>query len=299
MGILITGATGFIGNNLIRCMLEWGYHSSDIILLIGKEDKQLSDAGYRILLHRNYSYATDELRSLLHPGEQIDAVIHLGAATPKGMRQDEEIDFEENVRTTEHLLNTLPNIPGAFILGSSVSVYNTDISTPDGRYGKSKLACEQLLTDSLLKTRLWIMRFGPVYGPGEETYQKIAGSFLKKAMAGEDIMLRGDGSAVRNMVYVGDLCKRILKPLERMAPRDSVKAQELHVSDIVNEESITILQLACCAARIAGSTSRIFTEAFGEVLMDGRDYACKEAEGTSYWEGMQLLYNHLLEQDRC
>lgn len=292
MGILITGATGFVGKNLIRMMLAQGYSNKELILAMSKFGKEYADAGFRVLVHRNYTYTSEELQKLLMPGECIDAVIHLGATTPKGSEKDEEADYGENVRTTEHLINELPNVPKSFIFGSSVSIYNTDLGTADGRYGASKRQCEQLLQSRLQNTDLWILRFGPIYGPGEESYHKIAGTFLKKAMSGEDIMLKGDGSAVRHMVYIDDLCRKVLLTLAK----EQKEEPQVHILDIVNQEPITILQLATYAVQIAGGNSviRMEEEPMTKSQTRSEEYLVKKGD-TSYWEGMQRLYSYLKE----
>lgn len=281
-------------------MLKSGYESKDLILVVSKADQALQTAGFRLLLHKNYTYSLQELKALLQPKERIDTVIHLGALTPKGNGSDEHADYGENVRTTKHLLATLPAAPECFLFGSSVSVYNMDESTADGRYGASKRACEELLKKSLQDTRLWLLRFGPVYGPGEEAYQKIAGTFLKRAMAGEDIYLRGDGSAVRYMVYVDDLCREILRLLKQ-APKPEGGC---HTLDIVNKTPVTIRQLAEYAVEITGSNSCIRTEEQKPRTKtlptekaesgDGGGAVAENTE-TSYREGMQQLYHYLKE----
>jgi len=176
-----------------------------------------------------------------------------------------------------------------------------DESTADGRYGASKRACEEILKKNLPDTELWLLRFGPIYGPGEEAYQKIAGTFLKKAMAGEDIYLRGDGSAVRHMVYVDDLCREIIRILKQAPKPDSGS----HTLDIVNETPVTIRELADFAVEITQSSSKIHTEtqavkrsALPQTETALKDNEEKSAERTriSYREGIQQLYHYLKEQ---
>ena len=136
----------------------------------------------------------------------------------------------------------------------------------------------------------------------EEAYQKIAGTFLKKAMAGEDIYLRGDGSAVRHMVYVDDLCREIIRILKQAPKPDSGS----HTLDIVNETPVTIRELADWAVEMTGSNSQIILE-FKKDDKAHKQQQCnmitKYAQSiyflkkkTSYREGMQQLYHYLKEQ---
>jgi UDP-glucose 4-epimerase len=293
---LITGATGFVGSNLIQKLLQEGFLPGDIILLVGSAAgaaaEQWKKQGFRLLEHRGYTYAPEDLQKLLSDEEIIDTVIHLGAATPKGVKADETTDFNENIRTTQHLVRTLPNMPKRFLFGSSVSVSHAAEPTVDGRYGRSKRDCEEWLTGELSGCALWILRFGPVYGPGEERYRKIAGTFLRQAMNNETIHLKGDGSSLRRMVYVGDLCEEICRIVscgrENRSSKDSCGCP--HIVDITNPEAISIRQIAEFAVAVTGSTSRIYTETAGNITESIAEFGDADGMPTSYREGIQKLY---------
>ena len=78
-------------------------------------------------------------------------------------------------------------------------------------YAVNKLACERYLEmyRNVYGVRYCIVRICLPYGtliPGASSYG-TAEFMLKKAMAGEDISLYGDGSVRRTLTYMGDICE--------------------------------------------------------------------------------------------
>ncbi len=78
-------------------------------------------------------------------------------------------------------------------------------------YAANKLACERYLEmyRNVYGVRYCIVRICLPYGtliPGASSYG-TAEFMLKKAVAGEDISLYGDGSVRRTLTYMGDICE--------------------------------------------------------------------------------------------
>lgn len=116
--------------------------------------------------------------------------------------------------------------PGRLVYLSSAAVYGEDVGnkaineatpvTPRSYYGLAKLAAEGLLTKAfgdLAATRLVLVRPTTIYGGDEPGSAYGPAGFLKRAMAGETITLWGDGTELRDFVYVPDaaeiLCRLI------------------------------------------------------------------------------------------
>lgn len=82
-------------------------------------------------------------------------------------------------------------------------------------YAANKLACERYLKmyQNVYGVRYVILRICIPYGtliPNASSYG-TAEFMLKKAAAGEDISLYGDGSVRRTLTYMGDLCEILLQ----------------------------------------------------------------------------------------
>ena len=246
MKILITGANGFIGKRVLYNLKERGIKTDDIIVLSSREIE-----GYNCVLHRNYSFGKDDITA-----EYIDCIIHIGGETPKSNKYDSP--YFDNIRTTVHLVNNLPNIPSKIVFISTVSVYkhsskkideNSQLTTED-MYGLSKIYCEKYLSYYAMKNNvnLKIIRLGSVYGPGEERYDKIAGNFIKKAFKKENIIINSDGSEKRNMVYVDDVANCISEVA--LSNRYSV----CQVVNLVNSQTITVRELAELVCKVTGNS---------------------------------------------
>lgn len=290
--LLITGATGFVGLRLLNLLEKKDYPRNKILLLSSQKIE-----GYNCIDHTNYTYSVDSLREY-----EIEAVIHLGSVTPKGNGDEQIRDYLENIRTTVHLIENLPNVPKKMIFASSVSVYeqNTDvidetsILTTSDVYGMTKILCEYYLKEWADKNdvALQIFRIAPVYGPGEETYKKIVSTFLEQAIKGEAITIFSDGNELRNMIYVDDLCECIHHTV--MGGEDS------DITNLTSIEHISVKELAEIAVQLTNSRSEIIirkeksgrTDRFNtEKLM--QKYGDVIA-WTSYQNGMKKMYLHYL-----
>ena len=49
------------------------------------------------------------------------------------------------------------------------------------------------------------LRFGNVYGPGSLAKESVVAKFIRQALAGEDIVIYGDGNQTRDFIFIDDL----------------------------------------------------------------------------------------------
>lgn len=250
MNILITGASGFVGKTLLRKIASNSlFSNAKIVLLTGEKID-----GYTCILHKNYTFEKSDFAKA--GVDKIDVVIYLGSAVPR-TRDDYRIEngykFMTNVRNTVHLYENLPNIPEKFVFISSIDVYKNDgevISeqtplTSETLYAASKIMCEQYLTEKAKADGfvLQILRFGQIYGIGEEVYSKIVSSFVRQIENGRQIKIFGDGKEFRSQLLVDDCCDCVLKAVsfnESKGPVNLVSDQAVRIKDLV----MTIYQIA-------------------------------------------------------
>lgn len=133
--------------------------------------------------------------------------------------------YEQNMRMVANLGRAIEkNPPKRVIFFSSTAVYGEDIAntaiteeTPANLrsfYGLAKLSGELLLgkvCDALPATSLVCVRPPTVYGPGEKVISYGVGSFLKEIAAGGPIKMWGDGSELREMIFVEDLADLVAR----------------------------------------------------------------------------------------
>ncbi len=173
--ILITGATGFIGQRLTRELIRKGYK----VRVLCRDRKAGEDMFPKADVFRADLSEPETLEGVT---EGIETVIHL-AGMVSYSRSREEI-FTANVDTTRNLLARSKNVK-RFIFSSSVAVYG-EISgmadegypaRPANPYGESKLECEKLIKESGIPYT--ILRIAPIYGMGSPSWRKNLGLMEK------------------------------------------------------------------------------------------------------------------------
>jgi UDP-glucose 4-epimerase len=166
-------------------------------------------------------------------------VFHLAWVTvPSTANADPLGDLEINVAGTVRLLEALrdlPEIPVTFA-SSGGTVYGEPDTLPipehhplrpKTAYGVSKMAAEHY---ALLYRRLWrVDGLSNPFGPGRHIKGQLgaASIFAARALAGESIEIWGDGSAIRDFIYVDDaiisgLLATMLAPVDRFGTLDPV-----------------------------------------------------------------------------
>ena len=213
--ILLTGATGFIGSHLLKNLIS-EYGAENVIAYTRTQIE-----GVICAYHNNYNQESFSF-SEIGP-EKISTIIHAGASTPKNKLQADNTDLANaNIFVTKSLLNAnLPNLK-RFIYLSTVDVYaeakiiNEATSLlPANAYAKSKLYSEKLVAN-WARTHGYIgqiLRIGHVYGPGQESYNKIIPSIMRCLIDGQTIKIYGSGSQRRSFIYVKDVVKAIMTSL--------------------------------------------------------------------------------------
>src|SRR6202035_2606128 len=110
---------------------------------------------------------------------------------------------------------------------------------PTTLYAASKLYCEQLVR-SHAKANAYscaVLRYGHIYGPGEAAYEKAIPAFIRGLLAGNTPSLLGDGSALRDFLYVGDAVEATLRAADCsdriVGPINVVRGASVSILEIV------------------------------------------------------------------
>jgi UDP-glucose 4-epimerase len=160
----------------------------------------------------------------------VDVVMHLVSSTlPRGSNEDVVFDVQSNVVSTLHLLNSMvaKKIKKIVFISSGGTVYGNPLYTPIDEahptnptvsYGITKLMIEKylLLFQKLYGIKTNILRVANPYGERQriETAQGAVGVFLSKALRHEPIEIWGDGTVIRDYVYVGDVADAFARAVE-------------------------------------------------------------------------------------
>jgi UDP-glucose 4-epimerase len=92
-------------------------------------------------------------------------------------------------------------------------------AAPMAPYGTSKYCAEQYLGlyNRLHGTRHLILRYGNVYGPRQDPHGEagVVAIFCSRLLAGQPLVINGDGHQTRDFVHVSDVAAANLLALER------------------------------------------------------------------------------------
>jgi UDP-glucuronate 4-epimerase len=223
MHAIVTGAAGFIGSHVTARLLEQGHSVLGLDALTPYYDpavkrSNLEDLGH----HRRFEFERVDLRrdDLVEVVGDADVIYHL-AAQP-GVRGSWERGFEvyaeHNVLATQRLLEAA-RMTGSprVVYASSSSVYGnatsypcseSDLTQPYSPYGVTKMAAEQLCTAYAENFGLPTasLRYFTVFGPRQRPEMAIS-RMIESAGTGTPFPLFGDGSAVRDFTFVGDIAR--------------------------------------------------------------------------------------------
>jgi UDP-glucose 4-epimerase len=208
MKFLVTGASGFLGKELMSLLTRNGHK----VVVVGRNPSSYDNK--LITVHK--ADITD-LRTLQSCREQhrIEGIIHLAAAVPKNKDEDQAGQMSDvNVRGTVNLFEVFGDSLLSFVYASTAEVYGLpqtkgpigeDASPlPLSFYGASKLSGEHFAR--VYANRLGIsvaaLRFTVLYGPGD-TIARAVPNFINQALRGQELQVYG-GEELRDYLHVTD-----------------------------------------------------------------------------------------------
>jgi nucleoside-diphosphate-sugar epimerase len=220
MAILVTGAAGFVGLNVVEHLLTAGRAvvGFDRLALPTRAAATFAGLPGRLDMTEGSILSPDDLSRAMARGP-IEAVIHCAVITAGTAREkaDPETIVAVNVQGAVATLAAAARhgIP-RFVYPSSVSVYGTAAQgvdpvpeslapAPVMIYGMTKLACEVLLPRiaAVQGVRLAVARLASVFGPWEyATGVRDTLSPMKSVLE----LARAGKTAVLNQPGLGDFC---------------------------------------------------------------------------------------------
>ena len=262
--ILLTGASGFIGKHLLAELIQ--EYGEDSILAL--TSTPVEEAHY--LLHNGYNFEADYFIKSGY-GTQIDTIIHAGAYTPKSSKgANDVVKCTSNIATADKLLQAnLPNLKKIIYL-STIDVYGpaeiiseSSQLEPTSLYGESKLYVEKMITAwAIANEKLHqILRVGHVYGPGEESYQKIIPVTIQKILQEQPLQIWGTGKEIRSFIYIKDVVDAIINA--------SKLDMDAGVINLVSSQKVTIAELVNKLVAVSG---KIIVPEVIPSVMRGKDF---------------------------
>jgi UDP-glucose 4-epimerase len=255
MRVVVTGASGFIGHNvLLRAPREWTIHA--VYHATPGLEAFVKDHGLTNVTPVKCDLLSEaDVRSLARTiGGTPDAMLYLAAnGDPAASAARPRWDLESN---TVALVNTLEHCPADHVVYlSSGAVYDglrgevrpgTPVF-PKLPYAISKLASEHYLQFFCEHRRTVAsfvnVRFFGAYGP-YEAERKITTKWLRALARGErEFVIRGDGRNLIDFMYVDDAVDGLLTLIKARGERltvDFASGAPVSINDIVTTMSAAL-----------------------------------------------------------
>lgn len=237
---LVLGGSGFLGAHLVTALAAAGYR----VRSFDRRAPLLPFTGAVETIVGDFQNA----------GEVADAVagcelcFHLASTTiPKSSNDDPVFDVESNIAGTLRLLDSCrrQGVRKFIYASSGGTVYGVPQYTPIDEkhptepvcsYGIVKLAVEKYLHlyHTLYGIDYRVLRVSNPYGPGQNVHaaQGAVGVFLGKVFHDEAIHVWGDGSVVRDYLYVGDVTRAFLAAIEHAGTERVINIGSGHGLDL-------------------------------------------------------------------
>jgi UDP-glucose 4-epimerase len=261
--VMITGGLGFIGSNLARQLVELG---ADVLLV----DSLIPDYGGNLF---NIDGITDRVHINVADIRQQTTMNYLvrdravifnlaGQVSHIDSMRDPYTDLEINCRSQLTVLEACRNHnPGVKVVFAgtrqvygrpdSLPVTENHLVRPTDVNGINKAAGEyyHLVYNNVFGVRACSLRLTNVYGPRQllrHNRQGFIAWFIRLAIEGKPIQIFGDGSQLRDFVYVDDAADAFL----RAGANEACNGEVFNVG---GSQPITHRELTTLLLEIAGS----------------------------------------------
>ncbi len=256
MVALITGGAGFIGSNLLEAVEE--AIVLDDLSTANKYSKEfVEDSGARFV--KGSVNDRELLRDLL---QDIETVYHQAAipSVPRSVKDPLKSNRANAGGTLTLLTACRDSGVKNVVYASSSSVYGdaptlpkaeTMQPNPKSPYAVSKLAGEHYMRvfGELYGMKTASLRYFNVFGPRQNPdseYSAVIPKFVKAALAGDPLMIYGDGLQTRDFTYVKDVVEANKKAVGKSG-----------TFNIAGGKQITIGELADRIVELTGSSSEV------------------------------------------
>ncbi|MDD3324216.1 MAG: NAD(P)-dependent oxidoreductase [Sulfurospirillaceae bacterium] len=249
--VLVFGATGFLGSNLIRYLLSknlkvvvYKHINLDNILNLGSDDLIIIDS-------------FDENLSQVY---QIDTIYHLASKVFSEFPEYKDF-YETNVELTRKIINYAKFLKiNQFVYISTGSIFSrkdpasvfdeTTCPNPKNYYGLTKYIAEKLVEIEFEKTdiKTCIVRFPSIFGVNSRG--GIVETFYTLAKENKPIEVYSNGQKLRNLIYVESAAEMLYLLYKN---QENLSKNEIFMAG--SEDSLKLIDVARLVVSLTNSGS--------------------------------------------
>lgn len=275
---IVTGATGFVGSNLCRRLLEENWKVSTIT----RESSNYSNLE-DILESINVYVYSDNILSLINyfNKEDADVVFHLASlfiAEHKSYQIDALV--ESNLRFGVHILEAMKESNTKLMIntGTSWQHYYTDEYNPVDLYAATKESFKKIIKYYIEAEgiRAITLKLFDTYGETDKRPKLI--NLLNQFANDQKELKMSPGEQVLDLVHVNDVANAFLKAYDYLKKRDDVKYDEFGVG---SGNEIKLIDLIKTFEQQTGKKIN--------VVWGGREY--RKREVMRLWRKYKILPN--------
>ena len=260
--IVITGAAGFIGSNLVDRLINEGFFVYGIDNLITGSLDNLS----HLNSNNNFEFVNHDVTKYIDIKDKIDYVFHFASpASPIDYLEYPIQTLKANAIGGHNALGLAKKNNAKFILASTSEVYGDPLEHPQKEsyfgnvnpigprsiYDEAKRFIESMTISYHVyhKLRVSIIRIFNTYGPRMKIDDgRVLPTFIKQAASNKDLTVNGDGTQTRSFCYIDDLVNGIIQLMN---------SEYSYPINIGNDDEVTINEIASTLIHILNSESKI------------------------------------------
>lgn len=297
---LVLGGKGFIGSHLVDALLREGF---PVTVFDRANIPPLNDAATAARV----TWIDGDFTSDADVGAALagcEVVFHLVSTTlPQSSNADPVFDVETNVAGTVRMLNhaVKSGVKKMIFISSGGTVYGVPrhVPIPEDHptdpicsYGITKLAIEKYLHlyRTLHGLDYTVLRLSNPFGERQRTTaaQGAVAVFMGKVLRGDKIEIWGDGSVVRDYVYIGDAVAAMVKAIGYNGPE--------HVFNIGSGAGVTLKDIIAGIEQVTGrkadcryTAARAFDVPVSVLALDRAREALAWTPSTPFTDGLRKM----------
>ena len=226
---LITGATGMVGVMLIDSLMKLG----DVkVIAVGRNREKAAERLGEYFDNSNFLFMEHDVCMPFPDGISADYIIPMASNThPLAYSQFPIETMMINLKGAEHALNLAERTGATVVYTSTNEIYGNAVNNTafdedsNGKlnlnnarscYNESKRSAEAMCQSYMAErgVKVKIARLCRVFGPTMlMSDSKASSQFIKKAVEGDDIVLKSEGNQYFSYTYVADAVRGLLTVL--------------------------------------------------------------------------------------